>query len=84
MGQEREIVVWTDSAAAKGIANRIGLSKRTRHIAVHHLWIQERVECGDIAIRKVAGEKNPANCATKYLTKEVMQKHLQKLPIEIV
>ena len=53
-GQEREIVVWTDSAAAKGIPNRIGPSKRTRHIAVHHLWIQERVECGDIAIRKVA------------------------------
>ena len=81
--QTREVTVWTDSSAAKGIANRVGLSKRTRHIAVHHLWIQERVESGDIVIRKVAGEKNPADIGTKYLTQEAMMKHLRGLPVRL-
>ena len=64
-----------------GIAKRIGLSKRTRHIAVHYLWIQERVESGDLRVEKVAGEKNPADIATKYLTRELMQRHLNTLPV---
>ena len=83
-GQKKEVVVWTDSIAAKGISNRIGLSKRTRHVAVHYLWVQERVERGDVVVRKVAGERNPADCGTKYLTQEIMKKHLSKLPIEIM
>ena len=59
----------------------MGLSKRTRHIAVHHLWIQERVESGDVVVKKVAGEKNPADVATKYLAQEAMMKHLRRLPV---
>ena len=81
--QAREITIWTDSSAAKGIASRVGLSKRTRHIAVHHLWIQERVESGDIQVKKVAGEKNPADIATKYLPQEAMNRHLDKLPVPL-
>ena len=36
-----DIRMHTDSSAAKGIASRTGLGK-TRHIAVHLLWIQEK------------------------------------------
>ena len=74
--------VWTDSSAAKGIANRIGLSKRTRHIAVHYLWLQERVEAGEVAVNKIAGEKNPADIGTKHVTKEVMERHLARMHVE--
>ena len=81
--QPRKVTAWTDSSAAKGIANRVGLSKRTWHIAVHQLWIQERVESRDIVIKKVAGEKNPADVGTKYLTQEAMTKHLRRLPVRL-
>ena len=74
--------LWTDSSAAKGIANRIGLSKRTRHIAVHYLWLQERVEAGELVVNKIAGEKNPADIGTKHVTKDVMEKHLAKIQVE--
>ena len=76
--------LWTDSSAAKGIAGRIGLSKRTRHIAVHYLWLQERVEAGDLEVKKVAGEKNPADIGTKFLSREIMEKHLARLMVEEV
>ena len=81
-GCSREVKLWTDSSAAKGIAGRIGLSKRTRHIAVHYLWLQERVEARDLEVAKIAGEKNPADIGTKHVTSEVMEKHLAKIQVE--
>ena len=75
--------LWTDSSAAKGIANRVGLSKRTRHIAVHHLWVQERVENKDLSVSKVAGEKNPADIGTKHVTQEVMSRHLKNIGMDL-
>ena len=65
----------TDATAAKGIASRKGLGK-TRHIAVHLLWIQERVAKGDFKLLKVWGGINPADLMTKYLTREVMNTHM--------
>ena len=81
-GCQRGLKLWTDSSAAKGIAGRIGLSKRTRHIAVHFLWLQEQVEAGELEVNKVAGEKNPADIGTKYVAREIMDKHLAQVQLE--
>ena len=61
--------VHTDSTAAKGIASRTGLG-RTRHIAVHLLWVQERIRNKDFELLKVKGTENPADLMTKYLSHE--------------
>ena len=37
-----ELRVHTDSAAAQGICKRVGLGTQ-RHIAVHSLWVQEKL-----------------------------------------
>ena len=60
------IRVHTDSSAAKGIASRTGLGK-TRHIAVHLLWVQEKVRGKDIELLKCKGTENPADLMTKHL-----------------
>ena len=73
MGIDVSIDVHTDAEAAKGIAARTGLGK-TRHIAVHYLWVQERVRDGDIKLHKVRGTVNPADLLTKHLTAPVMHK----------
>ena len=41
--------VRTDSSAAIGIANRVGLGGRSRHLRVQYLWIQECIEQGGCA-----------------------------------
>ena len=82
-GLQCAVRLWTDSSAAKGIASRVGLSKRTRHIAVHHLWVQERVENKDLSVSKVAGEKNPADIGTKHVTQEVMSRHLKNIGMDL-
>ena len=58
--------ISTDSTAAKGICNRMGLGK-VRHIDVHMLWIQDRVKNGDIIIKKINGKLNISDGLTKYM-----------------
>ena len=36
-----------------------------RHVRVGDLWIQERIEDGDLDMTKVSGEDNPADALTK-------------------
>ena len=66
MGLDVPVCVWTDSSAALAIAARSGLGK-LRHLETHTLWVQEKVRTGAIAVRKVAGEVNPADLFTKHL-----------------
>ena len=63
--------VWVDSSAAIGVASRRGNGK-LRHVRVGSLWIQERVENGDLQLQKVSGEWNPADLLTKGLGREKM------------
>ncbi len=52
LGVDVRIRSRTDASAAKGIANRRGLGK-IRHIEVHQLWLQEKVNRGEIEVMKV-------------------------------
>ena len=61
--------IHTDSSAAKGIASRTGLGK-TRHIAVHLLWLQERLRNKEFTLYKCKGTENPADLMTKHLSRE--------------
>ena len=73
LGINMNIEVLTDATAAKGIASRKGLGK-VRHMAVHYLWVQERVAQGDLKLSKVWGKENPADLLTKYLDAESIKK----------
>ena len=75
LGMSLSLEVLTDASAAKGIASRRGLGK-TRHIAVHFLWIQERVAKGDFKLTKVWGGENPADLLTKYLDRSTISKYM--------
>ena len=65
--QHLQIRVWTDSSAAIGICTRQGLGK-LRHIDTHLLWIQQALRSGRVNLRKILGEKNPADLFTKHLS----------------
>jgi hypothetical protein len=72
MGIKLDIQILTDASAAKGIACRKGLSSRTRHVAVHYLWLQDKTANGEITVSKVWGEQNYADLLTKYLPRDKM------------
>ena len=41
------------------------------------LWIQDKVRAGYLQLVKVLGADNPADILTKYVPREVLEKHLQ-------
>ena len=76
LDQSIKIDLYTDASAAKAIATRRGLGK-VRHMAVHLMWLQEKVANGELQILKVRGEANPADLLTKYLAQEIMHRHMR-------
>ena len=68
LGWKAEVVVWTDSSAAKGVTGRRGLG-RLRHVELKWLWVQEAVKTGRIKVKKVLGVENVADHLTKPKTR---------------
>ena len=62
------------------MATRFGTSKKTKHVQLRFLLIQELVASGVVSV-KVSGTSNPSDVMTKYITKEVLQSHLMSLAI---
>ena len=77
-GKELEARVWVDSSAAIGVVNRRGCGK-LRHVRVGMLWIQEKVEQGELKVDKVKGTENPGDLMTKHLSRKVIDVHMEAL-----
>ena len=63
--------IRSDSSAAIGISNRLGLGA-TRHISVRHLWVQDKVKSKEIQLEKQDGKKNVADLGTKIQPGQAM------------
>ena len=79
--QKTILVCYTDSTTGKSLATRYGASKRTRHVDVRLLYMQELVQRGLLSLRKVAGPYNIADLGTKYLSATDIAKFLPMIGI---
>ncbi len=79
-GLKMHIKVHTDASAAIGIVHRQGVG-RLRHVRVQYLWVQDKVQSGEVDVQKVWGKENPADLLTKHLPAGEVQKHLEALCI---
>ena len=75
LGMTLELEVLTDATAAIGICRRRGLGK-IRHLATADLWVHDRLRRGDFRLTKVPGAENPADILTKFVSRDVMAKHM--------
>ena len=57
VGISSNVKIITDATAARGMAQRKGLGA-VRHVEVHQLWIQEKVQSKEICVEKVGGKSN--------------------------
>ena len=53
------IVIQTDSSAGKSMASRLGISRRSKHIELKYLWIQDEIKEGKLELKKVGTHFNP-------------------------
>ena len=83
LGLSLRLVLETDSAAARGVLNRVGVG-RIRHLEVKTLWVQSLVDAKRLVVRASSGKVNPADIATKILGRERMQYLLGVLNVKTV
>ena len=77
-GQETTATLYADSSAALAIAKRKGAGK-LRHINVSALWIQDVQDREGAEYAKILGTENPADLMTKYLARDVIDKHMSTI-----
>ena len=56
-----KIEIQSGSSKANSSTDRLGAGQRTKHIDTRYLWILERVQDGDLSIKKVLSAKNCAD-----------------------
>ena len=77
-GLEMDLVVASDSSAARGTASRSGLGK-WRHVQTRYLSSQERAAKNELKIIAVGTKPNVADLCTKLVNKDTCEKHMKAL-----
>ena len=81
-GINAKLQVYTDSAAALGTCNRLGLGK-SKHIQTRYLWIQEKLADRLFELIKTDTELNTADICTKALASEAAERDLRAMGFEV-
>ena len=75
LGIPMNIEIQSDSSTANSLTDQLGAGQRTNHIDTRYFWIQERVQDGDLSIKKVLTAKNCADVGTKPVSASILQQH---------
>ena len=73
------IALYSDSSAARSAVRRKGLGGKLRHLQTRHLWMQQHLALGHVALHSVAGTNNPADILTKALTCKESRRYCEEL-----
>ena len=70
-----KVEIQSDSSTANSLTEPLGAGQPTKHIDTRYFWVPERVQDGDISIKKVPPAKNCADVGTKPVSASVLQQH---------
>ena len=74
-GIPMKIEIQSDSLTATSLTDRLGAGQRTKHIDTRYFWIRERVQDGDVSIKKVPTAKNCTDVGTKPVSASLLQQN---------
>ena len=67
---DKPLQIYNDNAGTVSLAKNPVHHERTKHIALRHHFIREKVEDGTVSLHHIATENNLADLLTKYLPRE--------------
>ena len=73
LGIPMKVEIQSDSSTANSLTDRLGAGHRKKHIDTRHFWVQDRVQDGDLSIKKVQTAKKCAYVGTKPVSASVQQ-----------
>ena len=65
LGHEAQVRIWTDAAAARGLALRRG-SGAIKHMETTYFSLQQKEKNQELRVEKIRGTVNPADLMTKH------------------
>ena len=68
LAKKVSVIAHTDSTAGKSMATRFGAGKKTRHVELRFLYVQNLVQMGLLKMAKIGG------LMTKYVATDVLQR----------
>ena len=74
LAKKVNVIAHTDSTAGKSMATRFGTGKKTKHVELRFLYVQNLVQMGLLRMAKIEGTRNPADLMTKYVATDVLQR----------
>ena len=77
------IRINTDATTGRSIAMRRGLGK-IRHLSLQLLWVQQRVQAGEVRIHKVSTHHNAADLFTKHHQRKQLEYILSRMHVRLV
>ena len=81
LAKKISVIAHTDSTAGKSMATRFGTGKKTKHVELRFLYMQNLVQMGLLRMAKIHGEQNPADLMTKYVATDVLSRLLTHLGV---
>ena len=81
-GMCADVVVRTASSSGLAVGSRRGLG-RLWHVQTRYLWVQHRVQEGDLRLKKELGDTNVSDALTKLLDERRMTNLLTVTGYEI-
>ena len=66
------VTLHMDSSSGRQVWMRTGVG-RIRHLSCRVLWVQQAVASGEVIVRHIAGQLNPADISTKLLSQSRMK-----------
>ena len=71
LGHEAHVRIWTDAAAARGPALRIG-SGAIKHMETKCFWLKQKEKNQELRIEKIRGTVSPADLMTRHLDEKCL------------
>ena len=76
------VEIFCDNKGAIDLARNPGYRPKTKHIAVQHHFIRDRIAIGDILVKQIETTNMVADCLTKGLCKDLHNKCISGMGLE--
>ena len=76
-----ELTVFTDSSSGQALASKLGLTRKSKHVQLRYMLIQDLLANGQLQLSKIPAGKNHAAMLAKHLPASTLHKLLPKLGV---